>query len=353
MNIEKKTVLELLKSVKEPTSNQDLVSDNRILRLEILDGKIILDVETTQPTLHARKKLEQEIKESLSSVVHSENLTINILVNHQKRIEEKKVLKGVKYVIAIASGKGGVGKSTVAVNLACALTKLGQKVGIVDADIYGFSVPLMMDTRYNRPKVVQTNDGRSLIEPVENYGIKMLSIGYFSGDDQAIAWRGPMASKALTQLFTDANWGELDYLIIDLPPGTGDIHLTLVSQIPLTGAILVSTPQEVALADARKGAAMFNMPNIQVPILGFVENMAWFTPEELPENKYYIFGKEGVLRLAKEMNLPVLGQIPLVQGLRESGDIGFPAGLNESHPAYIHFRELATSVIEYTHLRFK
>jgi len=350
----KESLLTLLRTVQDPSGTKDIVEAGRILRLEVVESKIMLDVETTQPTLHVRKKLEQDIRTALQPVLaEGATATIHILVNKERRVEERKMLKGVKYVIAVASGKGGVGKSTVTVNLAAALAKMGQKVGIVDADIYGPSIPLMMDTRYHRPKVTQDEvTGKSLISPVENYGIKMLSIGYFSGDDQAIAWRGPMASKALTQLFADADWGELDFLLVDLPPGTGDIHLTLVSQIPLTGAIIVSTPQEVALADARKGAAMFAMPTIQVPILGFIENMAWFTPEEYPDHKYYIFGKDGVRHLAAELNLPLLGQIPLVQGLRESGDIGFPAGLNESHPAYMNFRELATAVLEYTHMRF-
>lgn len=347
----RESILHALAQVPDPATGKNLVDQGRVLRLDILDQKIFLDIETTQPAMHVKKKLENDIQKALEPILGDASLSLHVMLNSQKRKEERKLLPGVKHIIAVASGKGGVGKSTVTVNLACALAQMGQKVGIVDADIYGPSVPLMMDTKYVRPKVVQTEDGRSLIAPVENYGIKMLSIGFFAGDDQAVVWRGPMASKALTQMFSDADWGELDFLLLDLPPGTGDIHLTLVSQIPLSGAVIVSTPQEVALADARKGVAMFTLPNINVPVIGLVENMAWFTPENHPEEQYFIFGKDGVKKLADELKLPLLGQIPLVQGLRESGDIGFPAALVENHPARPYFRALGISLIEYMHLR--
>lgn len=347
----KEQIINALRLVPDPATGKNIVDQQRILRLEILDGKIFLDVETTLPALHVRKKLETDIISALKHLAGNDVLSLNVLMNKERRAEERQILPNVRFIIAVASGKGGVGKSTVTVNLACALAQLGQKVGIIDADIYGPSVPLMMDTRYVRPGTTKSEDGQSLIIPVENYGIKMLSIGFFAGDDQAVAWRGPMASKALMQMFTDAHWGELDFLLLDLPPGTGDIHLTLVSQIPLSGAVVVSTPQEVALADARKGVAMFTLPNINVPVIGLVENMSWFTPEEHPGEKYFIFGKDGVKRLASELKLPLLGQIPLVQGLRESSDIGFPAALVEDHPARQPFSELALSVLEFMHLR--
>jgi ATP-binding protein involved in chromosome partitioning len=256
-----------------------------------------------------------------------------------------KVLPQVKNIIAVASGKGGVGKSTVSANLAVALAMQGAKVGLVDADIYGPSQPTMFDVVRDKPEVREV-DGQNKMIPVEVHGVKMLSIGFFAEPDQAIAWRGPMASKALTQLFTDAHWGELDYMIIDLPPGTGDVHLSLIGAVPLTGAVVVTTPQEVALADARKAIALFRMPNINVKVLGIIENMAWFTPEELPDNKYYIFGKDGGNSLAEQYNTTLLGQIPLVQSIREAADAGRPAVLQHITPQAIAFRELAQNVAQ-------
>ena len=339
-----------LMGVLDPSTGKNLVEAGRVKRIDATESHWAIDLEITNPALHVKKKIEADISKALSPFrPDSVQLQVHFLVNSQARAQERKVLPGVKRVIAVASGKGGVGKSTVAVNLAAALSRLGSRVGILDADIYGPSVPLMLDTKYVRPNLVQDEQGRSLIEPVENYGIKMLSIGFFAGDDQAVAWRGPMASKALTQMITEAAWGELDFLILDLPPGTGDIHLSLVQLLPLSGVIVVSTPQEVALADARKGVAMFQMPNIQVPVLGLVENMAWFTPLELPENKYFIFGEGGAAKLAAELNIPLLAQIPLVQGIRESGDRGLPAALDDSNPAAVYFSDLAVSVMEIAH----
>jgi ATP-binding protein involved in chromosome partitioning len=254
----------------------------------------------------------------------------------------RKVLPGVKYMIAVASGKGGVGKSTVSANLAVGLAKKGYKVGLLDADIYGPSAPTMFDLVHDKPRVIDV-DGRSLLEPIEQYGVKVLSIGFFADVNQAIVWRGAMTSKALNQMINDAHWGALDYLIVDLPPGTGDVHLSIVQTIPLTAAVIVSTPQEVALADARKGIAMFQLPAIQVPILGLVENMAWFTPEELPESRYYLFGKEGVKHLAEDMKVPFLGHLPLVQSVREAGDAGRPAILQEETPAMKWFDEFVAN----------
>ncbi|MEN9446346.1 MAG: hypothetical protein RL728_858, partial [Bacteroidota bacterium] len=250
-----------------------------------------------------------------------------------------------KNIIAVASGKGGVGKSTVTANLAGGLTKLGYKVGIVDADIYGPSMPTMFDVVGERPSMIDI-DGVGKINPVENLGIKLLSIGFFTDQDNAVVWRGPMAAKALTQMFTDAHWGELDYLLIDLPPGTGDIHLSLVQTVPLDGAVIVSTPQEVALADARKGVNMFKLDNINVPVLGIVENMAWFTPAELPDNKYYIFGRDGAKNLAEGMKVPFLGHIPLVQSVREAGDVGRPAVFQDNTPTSDAFEALTNTFIK-------
>jgi ATP-binding protein involved in chromosome partitioning len=248
----------------------------------------------------------------------------------------RKVLPGVKHIIAVASGKGGVGKSTVSVNLAAGLARRGYKVGLLDADIYGPSAPTMLDVVHERPKVIEV-DGKNVLEPVEQYGVKMLSIGFFADINQAVVWRGAMANKALNQLVNDAHWGPLDYMIVDLPPGTGDIHLSIVQLLPLSGVVIVSTPQEVALADARKGVAMFQLQAINIPIIGLVENMSWFTPAELPENKYYLFGKDGAKNLAEDLQVPFLGQLPLIQSVREAGDAGRPAVMQDGTPAFQYF----------------
>lgn len=255
------------------------------------------------------------------------------------------VLPNVKHIIAVASGKGGVGKSTITTNLACGLAKMGYKVGLVDADIYGPSAPTMFDLVGERPLGVEQN-GKTLIKPLEQYGVKVLSIGFFADPDQAVVWRGAMATKALTQMFKDAYWDDLDFMIIDLPPGTGDIHLSLIQNIPLTGAIIVSTPQEVALADARKGINMFNLDTLKVPVVGLVENMAWFTPEELPDNKYFIFGRDGAKNLAESMDVPLLAQIPLIQSVREAGDVGRPAVLQENTLSAKVFEEFVRNFVE-------
>lgn len=257
---------------------------------------------------------------------------------------ERPILPGVKNLIAVASGKGGVGKSTVSVNLAIALAKTGAKVGLIDADIYGPSIPKMFGAEDLQPGGVLV-DGKERIDPIDKFGVRFLSIGFFVSSTDAIVWRGPMASNALKQLITDGNWGTLDYLLFDLPPGTSDIHLTLVQTVPVTGAIIVSTPQDVALADVIRGVNMFKSKGVDVPVLGLVENMAWFTPEELPDNKYYIFGKDGGVKLAKELGLPILGQIPIVQGIREGGDSGNPVAFNEQSPSGKAFMELANNVI--------
>jgi ATP-binding protein involved in chromosome partitioning len=274
------------------------------------------------------------------------NLSKNFMDQITPKTQFKKnKINGVKKVIAISSGKGGVGKSTIAVNLAIALKNLKYNVGILDADIYGPSMPIMFDVESEKPISV-TVDGKSKMKPVESYEIKMLSIGFFTSPSQAVIWRGPMASKALNQMIFDADWGELDFMLLDLPPGTGDIHLSIVQSLPITGVVVVSTPQAVALADAKKGVAMFTSDSINVPVLGIIENMAYFTPEELPENKYYIFGKEGAKNLAEDLNVSFLGEVPIVQSIREAGDIGRPAALQEGSIIEKVFQEITRNVVQ-------
>jgi len=278
---------------------------------------------------------------------------VNIKVEAPEKTEIKgKSIPGITNIIAVASGKGGVGKSTVTANLAVSLSKMGFKVGVLDADIYGPSMPLMFDVEAERPLSVNV-DGKSKMKPVENYGVKMLSIGFFTKPNQAVVWRGPMAAKALNQMIFDAAWGELDFMLIDLPPGTGDIHLSIMQSLPITGAVIVSTPQNVALADAKKGVAMFQQESINVPVLGIIENMAYFTPEELPENKYFIFGQGGARHLAEDLKVPFLGELPLVQSIREAGDIGRPAALQTATPLERAFEEITRNVVQETISRNK
>lgn len=343
----KESVLEVLGSILDPDLKKDLVSLNFVEDVQI-DGKSIqLTVFASNPALHARKRMQEAVEFNLKRVFGND-ISIQCTVKGvpaETRSEHRKILPEVKNIIAVASGKGGVGKSTVTANLAGGLAKAGYRVGIVDADIYGPSMPTMFDVVGERPTMIDV-EGTPMINPVMSYGIKILSIGFFSSQDDAIVWRGPMAAKAMTQLFTDAYWGDLDYLLIDLPPGTGDIHLSLVQTVPLDGVVIVSTPQEVALADARKGVNMFKLDTINVPIVGLVENMAWFTPAELPENKYYIFGRDGVKNLAAGMKETFLGHIPLVQGVRESGDVGRPAVFQENTPTAKAFEELVTIFVD-------
>lgn len=346
MDLSRENVLEVLSSVQEPDLKKDIVTANLVEDIKIENQVVSLKVFVSNPALHARKRMQEAISfnlkrkfgDSIEVKAEVAGMPAEALEAHRKFLPE------VKNIIAIASGKGGVGKSTITANLAGGLMKAGFKVGIVDADIYGPSIPTMFDVVNDRPTMVEV-DGKSKISPVESLGIKLLSIGFFTEQDSAVVWRGPMAAKALTQMFTDAEWGELDYLLIDLPPGTGDIHLSLVQLVPLDGVVIVSTPQEVALADARRGVNMFKLDTINVPVVGMIENMAWFTPAELPDNKYYIFGRDGAKNLAEGMNVPFLGQIPLVQSVREAGDVGKPAVFQENTPTSNAFDELVRTFV--------
>lgn len=344
-------VKEALSNVIEPDLGKDLITLNMVKDIAVEGKKVSFTVVLTTPACPLKELIHNACVNAVKHYVSQEaEVEITMTANTSSGKAGKSGIPGVKNIIAVASGKGGVGKSTVAANLAAALSQLGARVGLVDADIYGPSMPIMFDVEEEKPGVRMV-DGKQMMIPVESYGVKIMSIGFFAETSQAIVWRGPMASKALTQLFNDAHWGELDYLIVDLPPGTGDIHLTLVSGIPLTGAIVVSTPQKIALADAEKGVAMFRLPNINVPVLGIVENMAWFTPEELPDNKYYIFGKDGAKELAARLGVPVLGQIPLVQSIREGGDVGHPVGLQQSGALSDLFIRLAGAVAQQVAIR--
>ncbi len=336
-----------LSKVIEPDLKKDIITLGLVSNIQVEDNKVAFTVQISNPAMHSKKRMQEACEFALERAFGKDvksAIAIEALPKDRDP-EVRKVLPNVKHIIAIASGKGGVGKSTITANLAAGLAKQGYKVGLVDADIYGPSAPTMFDLVGQRPKGVE-KDGKTLIQPIESYGVKVLSIGFFSEPDQAVVWRGPMASKALNQLFKDAEWGALDYLLIDLPPGTGDIHLSLVQNVPLTGVIIVSTPQEVALADARKGINMFQMDGLKVPVVGLVENMAWFTPAELPDNKYYIFGRDGAKNLAESMNVPLLAQIPLIQSVRESGDIGRPAVLQENTISSKAFDEFVATFVK-------
>ena len=325
MAITKEQVLSALSTVNDPDIKRDLVSLGMIEDVVVNDQIISFTVVLTTPACPLKEKIRKDCEEAIKNGL-GQNLKVDIRMTATVTTgrENAPLLPGVKNIIAVGSGKGGVGKSTVTTNLAVALAQAGAKVGLRDADIYGPSIPVMFNCEYEQPEVKNIN-GKNVIQPLQQYGVKLISIGFLTPPDSAVVWRGPMASSALKQFISDAEWGELDYLLIDLPPGTSDIHLTLVQTVPVTGAVIVTTPQKVALADAVKAVAMFKQPAINVPVLGIVENMAFFTPEELPDNKYYIFGKDGGKNLAEKYAVPFLGQIPLVQGIRESGDSGLPA----------------------------
>ncbi len=351
MNIDREKLFEVLGKIIEPDLKKDIMSANLVDNLSIDEenNSISFDLKIQNPAMHARKRMQEAILFNIQKEFGNDvQLKVNISGLPQEIMaSHRKILPDVKKIIAVASGKGGVGKSTVAANLAGGLAKAGYRVGIVDADIYGPSMPTMFDVVGERPTMIDV-DGKSMINPVVSYGIKILSIGFFTEQDNAVVWRGPMAAKAMTQLFTDAYWGPLDYLIVDLPPGTGDIHLSLVQTVPLDGVVIVSTPQEVALADARKGVNMFQLDSINVPVIGIVENMAWFTPAELPDNKYYLFGRDGAKNLAEGLKVPFLGHIPLVQSVREAGDVGKPAVFQDNTPSALAFEELVRTFVKET-----
>ncbi len=352
MKFKKQDILTALKTITVPGAGENMVDSGAVTNVLTFGDEVIVDITINNPALQARKKTESEIarviKEQVSATATVKiNLKIDAPAPSATNEIKGKAIPGIKNIVAIASGKGGVGKSTVTANIAVTLSKMGFKVGILDADIYGPSTPIMFDVVSERPLSVNI-DGKSKMKPVENYGVKILSIGFFTKPDQAVIWRGPMAAKALNQMIFDAAWGDIDFLLLDLPPGTGDIHLSIMQSLPITGAVVVSTPQTVALADAKKGVAMFQQESINVPVLGIVENMAYFTPEELPDNKYYIFGKEGAKHLAEDLDVRLLGEIPLVQSIREAGDVGRPAALQEGTALEKAFEDLTKNVVEET-----
>lgn len=328
MDLKKEDILKALSGVKDPDLGKDLVSLNMIKDINIQGKKVSFTVELTTPACPLKEIIRRDCENAVTKLGDGIELDINMSSAVTSAKNLKAVLPNVKNIIAIASGKGGVGKSTVTANIAVSLAQSGAKVGVIDADIFGPSMPTMFNCEREHPGVKQV-EGKNIIIPIEQYGVKLISIGFLAPSDNAIVWRGPMASSALKQFFMDADWGELDYLLIDLPPGTSDIHLTLVQTVPVTGAVIVTTPQKVALADATKGLAMFRQPQIDVPVLGIVENMAYFTPEELPENKYFIFGKGGGRKLSEKYDVPLLGEVPVVQSIRESGDSGYPVVLKD------------------------
>ncbi|RZK86750.1 MAG: iron-sulfur cluster carrier protein ApbC, partial [Pedobacter sp.] len=344
--ITEEKVLAALSHVEDPDLKKDLVTLKMIKDVKIDDKNVSFTLELTTPACPMKDMLKNACINAVKHFVSAEaEIDINITSRVTKPMDTSQ-LKAIKNIVLVSSGKGGVGKSTVASNLAVTLAANGAKVGLIDADIYGPSVPIMFDLVGAKPSARETEDGKTLILPIEKYGIKLLSLGFFSDPDQPVPWRGPMASNAIKQLFNDADWGELDYLFVDLPPGTGDIHITISQSFPIAGAVIVTTPQQVALADTRKGLAMFGMPGINIPVLGVIENMAYFTPEELPENKYYIFGKDGGKGLAQQFNVPFLGEIPLVQGITEAGDKGTPISLQLDHPQAISFQEIAGKIAQ-------
>jgi ATP-binding protein involved in chromosome partitioning len=349
LKFNKQDIEQALKTITVPGEGQNMIESKAVKNIMVFADEVIVDITISNPSLQAKKRTEVDILKTIHELVYAKaKIIVNVKVEAatQPKNEIKgKSIPGIQNIVAVASGKGGVGKSTVTSNLAVTLSKMGFKVGILDADIYGPSIPIMFDVQNEKPLAVNV-DGKSKMKPVESYGVKVLSIGFFTKPDQAVVWRGPMAAKALNQMIFDAAWGELDFLLIDLPPGTGDIHLSIMQSLPITGAVVVSTPQTVALADAKKGVAMFQQESINVPVLGIIENMAYFTPEELPDNKYYIFGKEGAKHLAEDLNIPFLGDIPLVQSVREAGDLGRPAAMQESTPIEEAFNTITQNVAQ-------
>jgi ATP-binding protein involved in chromosome partitioning len=347
MKLDRKDILKALETITIAGEGKNMVESGAIANVVTFGDEVVVDLVLHTPAMHIKKRAEDDIKKTILELVSPDaKIKVNIKVEVPEKNEIKgKAIPGIKNIIAVASGKGGVGKSTVTANLAVTLAKMGFSVGILDADIYGPSMPIMFDVENQKPTSVEVN-GKSKMKPVESYGIKILSIGFFTSPSQAVIWRGPMASKALNQMIFDANWGELDFMLIDLPPGTGDIHLSIMQSLPVTGAVVVSTPQAVALADAKKGVSMFLSEAINVPVLGIIENMAYFTPEELPNNKYYIFGKEGAKDLAQDLGVAFLGEVPIVQSIREAGDYGRPAALQTGSVIESVFDEITRNVVK-------
>jgi ATP-binding protein involved in chromosome partitioning len=349
MSFKKQDIYKALETITAPGEGKSLVENENVTNVVTFGEDVIVDVTINNPSLQAKKKIEVEIMKAIHEHVGQK---IDVKVNVKVEVAPKenpnqirgKEIPNIQNIIAIASGKGGVGKSTITSNMAVSLAKMGFKVGVLDADVYGPSQHLMFDVALEKPLAVNIK-GRSKMKPVENYGVKLLSLGFFTDPNQAVIWRGPMASKALNQLIFDADWGELDFLLIDLPPGTGDVHLSIVQALPINGAVVVSTPQNIALADAKKGVAMFQQESINVPVLGIVENMAYFTPAELPDNKYYIFGQGGAKDLAEDIETKFLGEIPLVQSIREAGDVGHPVALQENTPLSEAFTSVTKEMV--------
>ncbi len=350
MKLDRKEILKVLETISIAGEGKNMVESGAVKNVITFGNEVLVDLVVSTPAMHIKKRAEDDIKK----IIHEQfSPDVDVKVNIKVEVSENpnqikgKAIPGISNIIAVASGKGGVGKSTTTANLAVTLARMGFKVGVLDADIYGPSMPIMFDVENEKPISIEV-DGKSKMKPIESYEVKLLSIGFFTSPSQAVIWRGPMASKALNQMIFDADWGQLDFMLIDLPPGTGDIHLSIMQALPVTGAVVVSTPQAVALADAKKGVAMFQSEAINVPVLGIIENMAYFTPEELPNNKYYIFGKEGAKNLAEDLQVPFLGEVPLVQSIREAGDYGRPAALQTASPLEKVYEEIARNVVQET-----
>jgi ATP-binding protein involved in chromosome partitioning len=352
MKLDRKEILKALETITIAGEGKNMVESGAVQNVITFGDEVVVDLQISTPAMHIKKRAEDDIRKLIHDKFSPDaKVKVNIKVEAAAAANPNeikgKAIPGIKNIIAVASGKGGVGKSTVTANLAVTLAKMGFSVGVLDADIYGPSMPIMFDVETEKPVSV-TVDGKSKMKPIESYEVKILSIGFFTAPSQAVIWRGPMASKALNQMIFDADWGKLDFMLIDLPPGTGDIHLSIMQSLPITGAVVVSTPQAVALADAKKGVSMFLSDSINVPVLGIIENMAYFTPEELPENKYYIFGKEGAKNLAEDLNVPFLGEVPLVQSIREAGDYGRPVALQTGSVIEAVFEEITRNVVQET-----
>lgn len=351
MKLDRKEILAALETITIAGEGKNMVESGAVKNVLTFGNEVVVDLVISTPAMHIKKRAEDDIKKLIHDkfspdAVVKVNIKVETPEQNPNQIKGKPI-PGISNIIAVASGKGGVGKSTVTANLAVSLAKMGFKVGVLDADIYGPSMPIMFDVENEKPLSIEV-DGKSKMKPIESYEIKLLSIGFFTSPSQAVIWRGPMAAKALNQMIFDAAWGELDFMLIDLPPGTGDIHLSIMQSLPITGAVVVSTPQAVALADAKKGVSMFLSDSINVPVLGIIENMAYFTPEELPNNKYYIFGKEGAKNLAADLNVPFLGEVPLVQSIREAGDYGRPAAFQTASVIETVFEGITRNVVQET-----